>query len=148
MTVIEQVAPLAALVDECYSTSDSKGFHEPMSAEVLEGVVPLAYQLGVLSQALAAFRKERPIELPRLLDPGTLTAWQLEAIMRMLLIVSECWETVEAIVGDVSEEPEEVADIAIRLFDYCGTRMIDLDSVVEAKMAKNRGRPHKHGARF
>lgn len=43
---------------------------------------------------------------------------------------------------------DELADVAIRLFDLCGGLGIDLHSHVQLKMAYNSTREHKHGKKF
>jgi NTP pyrophosphatase (non-canonical NTP hydrolase) len=57
--------------------------------------------------------------------------------------VSECIEADRK--GDDENFAEEVADIFIRLGDLCGMLGIDIESVVEAKMAYNESRPYMHG---
>ena len=42
----------------------------------------------------------------------------------------------------------ELADAVIRIADMCGHLGIDLDAVIEEKMADNADRPYKHGKRF
>lgn len=44
--------------------------------------------------------------------------------------------------------PVEVADAIIRLLDICGAFDIDIQSVVEEKLAYNKTRPEKHGRQF
>lgn len=41
----------------------------------------------------------------------------------------------------------ELADAVIRIADLCGHLGIDLDAVIEEKMAYNADRPYKHGKR-
>lgn len=41
----------------------------------------------------------------------------------------------------------ELADVVIRIFDYCGRHGIDLEKCVLEKMAYNEGRSHKHGGK-
>lgn len=43
--------------------------------------------------------------------------------------------------------PSEIADVIIRALDFCGAFRIDIERVVEEKMAYNRTRPHKHGGK-
>jgi len=43
---------------------------------------------------------------------------------------------------------EELADLCIRVFDYCGAKDIDLGLAIERKMEYNKTRPHKHGKAF
>lgn len=41
--------------------------------------------------------------------------------------------------------PSELADIIIRVLDYCGAKDINIQLAVVEKLAFNRTRPHKHG---
>lgn len=43
--------------------------------------------------------------------------------------------------------PSEVADVLIRLLDYCGSRGIDIQKAYEVKTAYNRTRPWRHGGK-
>ena len=43
---------------------------------------------------------------------------------------------------------DELADVAIRLFDLCGGLKIDLGKHIELKMFYNSTRGHKHGKKF
>jgi NTP pyrophosphatase (non-canonical NTP hydrolase) len=43
---------------------------------------------------------------------------------------------------------EEMADVIIRVLDFCGARHIDIDRAVREKMAYNKSRPYKHGKNF
>lgn len=51
-----------------------------------------------------------------------------------------------------SRKPEgvavELADAVIRIADLCGHLGIDLEEVIEIKMAYNEGHPYKHGKKF
>lgn len=43
--------------------------------------------------------------------------------------------------------PSELADVAIRLFHFCGKHGIDLGAAVLEKMTYNESRPYKHGGK-
>lgn len=43
---------------------------------------------------------------------------------------------------------DEIADVAIRLFDLCGGMNIDLEKHIELKMKYNSMRGYKHGKKF
>jgi len=64
------------------------------------------------------------------------------------LIMTELAEFVEAIrIGDNDNAKEELADVFIRLADYCGEWGINLETEVDRKMAKNRKRAYRHGGK-
>ena len=41
--------------------------------------------------------------------------------------------------------PSELADVVIRIFDFCGGNDIDLEKIILEKMEYNEIRPYKHG---
>ena len=47
----------------------------------------------------------------------------------------------------ITAEDEELADILIRVLDYCGRRNIDIAGAVEAKSRFNATRPYRHGGK-
>jgi NTP pyrophosphatase (non-canonical NTP hydrolase) len=44
--------------------------------------------------------------------------------------------------------PSELADTVIRVLDFCGTEGIDLQSIIEEKLAYNATRERLHGRKF
>jgi NTP pyrophosphatase (non-canonical NTP hydrolase) len=50
--------------------------------------------------------------------------------------------------GVKSSFEDEIADVAIRLFDLCGGLNIDLQKHIELKMMYNSMRAYKHGKKF
>lgn len=50
--------------------------------------------------------------------------------------------------GVKSSFEDEIADVAIRLFDLCGGLNIDLEKHIELKMMYNSMRAYKHGKKF
>lgn len=66
----------------------------------------------------------------------------------LLLIHAEVSEAVEALrKEDINNFEEELADVAIRLFDLCGYHEINLGQAVDKKMEKNRKRSYRHGGK-
>ncbi len=75
------------------------------------------------------------------------------------LMHSELSEALEAIRHDgyesaskhipsYSQVAEEMADVVIRIMDFCEARNINLGRAILAKMEFNKTRPHKHGKKF
>ena len=44
--------------------------------------------------------------------------------------------------------PSEMADVVIRVLDFCGANSIDLDAMITEKLAYNASRGYKHGRQF
>lgn len=44
--------------------------------------------------------------------------------------------------------PSELADVVIRVLDFCGSNDIDLESMIIEKLDYNATRNHKHGKKF
>ncbi|MDD3344891.1 MAG: MazG nucleotide pyrophosphohydrolase domain-containing protein [Candidatus Omnitrophica bacterium] len=66
------------------------------------------------------------------------------------LMHSELSEALEAMRnrGKKDDLAEELADCCIRIFDYCGSRKIDLDKALRKKIEYNKTRPYRHGKKF
>lgn len=97
--------------------------------------------------------------------PGGLTTTGLDAAKverlipeKLMLIVSEASEALEDYRESKLEEttldsgkpvgfPSELADIIIRVLDYCGAAGIDIEGAVTRKMAYNQTRSFKHGGK-
>lgn len=68
---------------------------------------------------------------------------------RLMLIVTEVAEAMEDYrKGHMNHFPEELADVAIRLFDLAGHLGIDLETAIERKHEYNLTRPFKHGGKI
>lgn len=79
------------------------------------------------------------------LRKGFDTSWD-NLPMKLMLTVSELGEAMEGYrKNDVENVHEEIADTMIRLLDICGSLNIDIAGEINNKMAKNEGRPYRHG---
>ena len=67
----------------------------------------------------------------------------------LMLIVSELGEALEAHRrDDWPMVKEEIADVFIRLADFCGEHKINITDEIARKMKINSGRPAKHGKQY
>lgn len=68
---------------------------------------------------------------------------------KLLLINCEIAEAVEDLrADDMNHFGEEMADVAIRLFDLCYHLGIDLEQQINRKMEINKKRSYRHGKKF
>ena len=138
------------LIHEAYETGKSKGWHDPgmeksigddialMHSELSEafeehraGWLPtqIYYQTGVVVQP----------PLPGSTDPQVFKVQMLAEDMKKAGVTPD---------GKKPEGiPIELADVLIRVFDFCGKHGIDLEAAVLEKMAFNRTRPVRHGGK-
>lgn len=69
-------------------------------------------------------------------------------LCKLMLLTTEVAEAAEAVrVGDYENFKEELADIAIRLFDLAHATGVDLEEAIRVKMEINKLRPRMHGKR-
>ena len=131
------VQAIGELVEESHGTAKRKGFYENDNATT--GCIATGHIPGV-----------NPLECAE--------AFKVTAILkRLMLIVTEVAELAEVIrrggdppaehiAGDgFSQVDEEMADIAIRLFDLCGYLGVRLGPAIVSKMEYNSDRPYLHG---
>lgn len=126
------------LIKESHQMAKGKGFwdEERNKPEMLMLIV------SEVSEALEALRKNHqcnPFKAAELyksiedgrLDPGLMEYWKKEFESN----IKSCFE-------------DELADVAIRLFDLCGGLNVDLEKHIKMKMKYNSLRPYKHGKKF
>lgn len=112
---------LERFCNKCYLNSKSKGFWDGPENDNLPTKIALMH--SELSELLEAFRKGNPYT------------------------EKDCTLIDRAEVRKITSIEEEVADVFIRLGDFCGRYNIDLGRVALAKMEYNAKRPHKHGGK-
>jgi len=111
---------LNALRDEAYDNAKAHGFHD-VSRPVGDAMMLITTEVG---EAFEAFREGSPV-----------------SEMRYAPLDESKGERVGKPIG----VPSELADIVIRVLDFCGEHDIDIERVVIEKMAYNRSRPFRHG---
>jgi NTP pyrophosphatase (non-canonical NTP hydrolase) len=124
------------LQQRCGEAAAAKGFHDDRPKEMRKG------------STLAGIAERN----------ARLANWQGNKLM---LIVSEVAEAQDELrkghtadwtyYGDNGKPegvPSELADTVIRVLDFCYTEGIDLESIIDAKLAFNATRPKLHGKTF
>jgi hypothetical protein len=110
---------------EAYETSASKGWHDDVDEPVKYGLpARLALIHSEVSEALEDFRDGRPPAEVFYLPPKK--------------------------EGDAQKPcgiPIELADVVIRIGDFCGKYGIDLEEAIKIKLKYNLTRPPKHGGK-
>jgi NTP pyrophosphatase (non-canonical NTP hydrolase) len=124
------------LQQRCGEAAAAKGFHDDRPKGMRRGAT------------LAGIKEQK----------ARLANWQGNKLM---LIVSEVAEAQDELRkghtadytyfqdnGKPEGVPSELADVVIRVLDFCYTEGIDLESIIDAKLAFNATRPKLHGKTF
>lgn len=124
---IEFVRCVDEFTRECYENSKAHGFWDGVAND--NEPTKIALMHSELSELLEAFRKgdppcEKPIDIVGLTEDKH-TIWTRR----------------------ITSREEEVADLFIRLLDYCGRYGIPLATVVLAKHNYNKSRSFRHGGK-
>ena len=130
------------LIKDSHEMAAKKGFWEDPNRNVPEMLMLIVSELA---EALEALRKEH--------KAASYIVDDLYADLQIDLTDEEYrfnvvnWkENFEK--GVKSSFEDELADVAIRLFDLCGGLKIDLAKHIELKMFYNSTRGYKHGKKF
>lgn len=125
---------LSALIKEAHQTALEKGWWE---GERNIGML-IALMHSELSEALEEYRDGRG------LNEIYFTCRRTTAACPNNITLCDCkkcqFNKPEGI-------PIELADVCIRIFDFCGAYNIDLERAIKLKMAFNKTRPYRHGGK-
>lgn len=130
------------LVKDSHEMAVKKGFWEDQNRNVPEMLMLIVSELA---EALEALRKEH--NAPKFTVDDLYSDLQIDLTDEEYVFNVLSWkENFEKSVKSSFED--ELADVAIRLFDLCGGLKIDLGKHIELKMYYNSTRGHKHGKKF
>ena len=127
------------LRDLAYENAKSKGFHESTPEVTWEGqlandAMKMALIHSEVSEALEALREGfAPASLYYIEDDGSVVGEERDK---------------DGNLNKPEGVPAELADVIIRVLDYCGSRDIDIADAVRRKVAYNATRPALHGKEF
>ena len=128
-------------IDKAHSTAKEKGFWET-ERNVSEMLMLIVSELAEAQEAL---RKNHYSE--KQISKQLHGDIHLDITDEEFVFQSIAWK--EAFETHVkSSFEDEIADVAIRLFDLCGGLGIDLEKHIELKMKYNSMRGYKHGKSF
>lgn len=129
------------LISQAHEMAKSKGFWEGErnKPEMLMLVV------SELAEALEALRKDHYADQD--VVESLSHDLELDRTDEEFLLKAINWKT-SFEQGVKSSFEDELADVAIRLFDLCGGLGVDLEKHIELKMMYNSMRGYKHGKKF
>jgi len=124
------MSTLNELAQRCHATAKSKGWYDKNGGERNDGEM-LMLMVSELAEALEELRNGN--------NPNYIYYSPLGDIDKPY--PSGADPTVLKPEG----VPIELADLLIRLLDYCALRRIDIDYAIRLKMTYNMTRPYRHG---
>jgi len=114
----EACAAIAILVDESYRTAKEKGWWDQGDRNIGELIALMHCEL---SEAMEEYRKDG-----------------VEGLSTIHI-------NVDGKQGKPGGIATELADVLVRIFDFCGRYEVPLGEALRLKLAYNRGRSHRHG---
>jgi len=126
---------LTALRDEAYDNAKAHGFHD-VSRTVGDAMMLITTEVA---EAFEAYR-----------EGGKLNEMLYEALPGYPPNPAGLERKSQSPDGRLYKPvgvPSEMADIIIRVLDFCGEHAIDIERITLEKMAYNRSRPFKHGGK-
>lgn len=128
---------IAELQDRAYQQSADKGFHDNQPTTGREALARNAERLALIhaevSEALEALRDGLGVNTTHYLHAS--------ACLHRESVDCVCTPKPEGV-------PSELADVVIRVLDFCGANGINLQEAVVEKLQYNATRPHEHGKEF
>jgi NTP pyrophosphatase (non-canonical NTP hydrolase) len=129
------------LVKKAHQVAKDKGFWDT-ERNVSEMLMLIVSEVAEAQEALRKSHFADPVTVADLSMDLELDRTDEEFLLKAL-----AWKEKFQLIVKSSFE-DEIADVAIRLFDLCGGMGIDLEKHIELKMKYNSMRGYKHGKAF
>ena len=134
-------SPMKDLIKKAHGTAKEKGFWDT-ERNVSEMLMLIVSEVAEAQEALRKNHYSDPSIVEDLSRDLELDRTDEEFSLKTL-----AWKEKFQLIVKSSFE-DEIADVAIRLFDLCGGMGIDLEKHIELKMKYNSLRGYKHGKAF
>ena len=129
-------------IEKAHSMAKQKGFWEEEKRNIPQALLLI---ISEVSEATEALRKDHYADKAAV--ESLSQDLELDRTDEEFLLKAINWKT-SFEQGVKSSFEDEIADVAIRLFDLCGGLGIDLEKHIELKMMYNSMRGYKHGKKF
>lgn len=136
------VVPMKNLIAKAHQVAKDKGFWEEEKRNIPEALLLIITEVAEATEALRKNDYADQTVVDALAHDLELDRTD-EEFMLKALTWKQSFEQ-----GVKSSFEDELADVAIRLFDLCGGLNIDLEKHIEMKMKYNSMRGYKHGKAF
>jgi NTP pyrophosphatase (non-canonical NTP hydrolase) len=129
-------------IEKAHSMAKQKGFWEEEKRNIPQALLLI---ISEVSEATEALRKDHYADKAAV--ESLSNDLELDRTDEEFMLKAINWKT-SFEQGVKSSFEDEIADVAIRLFDLCGGLGIDLEKHIELKMMYNSMRGYKHGKKF
>jgi len=129
-------------IEKAHSMAKQKGFWEEEKRNIPQALLLI---ISEVSEATEALRKDHYADKAAV--ESLSQDLELDRTDEEFMLTAINWKT-SFEQGVKSSFEDEIADVAIRLFDLCGGLGIDLEKHIELKMMYNSVRGYKHGKAF
>ena len=130
------------LISQAHEMAKSKGFWDGEERNIPQALLLI---ISEVSEATEALRKDHYADKAAV--ESLSQDLELDRTDEEFLLKAINWKT-SFEQGVKSSFEDEIADVAIRLFDLCGGLGVDLEKHIELKMMYNSMRGYKHGKKF
>jgi NTP pyrophosphatase (non-canonical NTP hydrolase) len=135
------VALMKNLIAQAHGTAKEKGFWDT-ERNVSEMLMLIVSEVAEAQEALRKNHYANQEVVDSLAQDLELDKTDEEFLLKTLVWKGKFEDNIKSTFQD------EIADVAIRLFDLCGGMGIDLEKHIEMKMKYNSMRGYKHGKAF